>query len=62
MPPAELPRDDAAEQECDQRLKAQGTQEFALLNPGAGWGAKQWPAERYGQVAKQLCGERFESR
>ncbi len=29
-------------------------QEFVLLNPGAGWGAKQWPAERYGQVAKQL--------
>ncbi len=26
-----------------------------LLNPGAGWGAKQWPAERYGQVAKQLA-------
>jgi heptosyltransferase-1 len=25
-----------------------------LLNPGAGWGAKQWPAERYGYVAKQL--------
>ena len=29
--------------------------DFALLNPGAGWGAKQWPAERYGQVARRLA-------
>jgi heptosyltransferase I len=28
---------------------------FAILNPGAGWGAKQWPAERYGTVAKELA-------
>ncbi len=28
---------------------------FAILNPGAGWGAKRWPAERYGQVAKKLA-------
>src|SRR5271157_742283 len=28
---------------------------FAILNPGAGWGAKRWPAERYGQVAKALA-------
>jgi heptosyltransferase-1 len=55
IPKLDLPRDDAAEQECDRRLKAQGTQEFALLTPGAGWGAKQWPAERYGEVAKQLA-------
>jgi heptosyltransferase I len=27
---------------------------YAILNPGAGWGAKMWPAERYGQVAKEL--------
>ncbi len=55
IPAFDLPRDDAAEQECDRRLRAQGTQEFALLTPGAGWGAKQWPAERYGEVAKQLA-------
>jgi heptosyltransferase-1 len=29
---------------------------FAILNPGAGWGAKQWPPERYGLVAKELAG------
>jgi len=25
-----------------------------LLSPGAGWGAKRWPAERYGAVAAEL--------
>src|SRR5205823_4328751 len=29
-------------------------QQFVLINPGAGWPAKQWPAERYGEVAKAL--------
>jgi len=29
--------------------------DFVILNPGAGWGAKRWPAERYGQVAKELA-------
>lgn len=27
---------------------------FVLLNPGAGWGAKRWPAERYGELAEWL--------
>jgi len=27
---------------------------FAILNPGAGWGAKQWPTERYAEVARAL--------
>lgn len=27
---------------------------FAVLSPGAGWGAKQWPADRYGEVARAL--------
>jgi heptosyltransferase-1 len=52
IPKVELPRDVTADQECDRRLKT--TQEFVLLNPGAGWGAKQWPAERYGEVVEQL--------
>jgi heptosyltransferase-1 len=25
-----------------------------LINPGAGWGAKRWPAERYAAVARGL--------
>ncbi|HVO61573.1 MAG TPA: glycosyltransferase family 9 protein [Terriglobales bacterium] len=31
--------------------------DYVILNPGAGWGAKQWPAERYGEVAKRLAEE-----
>jgi lipopolysaccharide heptosyltransferase I len=27
---------------------------FALINPGAGWPSKQWPAQRFGEVAKHL--------
>jgi heptosyltransferase-1 len=27
----------------------------AVVNPGAGWGAKRWPAARYGLVAKGLA-------
>jgi heptosyltransferase-1 len=26
-----------------------------LISPGAGWGAKRWPAERYAEVAKGLA-------
>src|SRR5579864_6523230 len=33
------------------------TSPLALINPGAGWGAKQWPAERYGEVARALASE-----
>jgi lipopolysaccharide heptosyltransferase I len=29
--------------------------EFAVLNPGAGWPSKIWPAERYGEVARGLA-------
>jgi heptosyltransferase-1 len=27
---------------------------FVLINPGAGWGAKRWPTERYAAVARAL--------
>ena len=56
---AVLPRDPAAEAWCDQYCAEQGAGKFVLLNPGAGWGAKQWPAERYGQVARELAGDGF---
>jgi heptosyltransferase-1 len=45
-----LPCDAAADA---QAAKIQGP--FVLLSPGAGWGAKRWPAERYGAVAKKLA-------
>ncbi|MGD9635959.1 MAG: glycosyltransferase family 9 protein [Pirellulales bacterium] len=28
---------------------------FALMNPGAGWPSKIWPAERYGELARRLA-------
>jgi heptosyltransferase I len=52
--PVECPRDESAEKYCEDWLRREGVRDFILLNPGAGWGAKQWPAERYGQVARQL--------
>ena len=53
-PHAPLPRDSAVERHIDQQLRAASIRDFAILNPGAGWGAKRWPAQRYGQVAKAL--------
>jgi heptosyltransferase I len=55
IPQVEFPHDEAAERECDRRLKDHNICNFALLNPGAGWGAKQWPAERYADVAKRMA-------
>jgi heptosyltransferase-1 len=34
---------------------------FAILSPGAGWGAKQWPADRYGAVARELSKDGVQS-
>jgi ADP-heptose:LPS heptosyltransferase len=28
---------------------------FVLMNPGAGWASKIWPAERYGELARELA-------
>jgi len=55
MPNPEFPHDRAAESEIEQRLHDHDIGRFVLMNPGAGWGAKQWPAERYGYVAKRLA-------
>lgn len=56
----QFPRDVAAEQAVEQQLAASAVRDFAIINPGAGWGAKRWPAERYGAVARALacCGLR----
>jgi heptosyltransferase-1 len=54
--PCDLPRDPRAEARIEQRLAEDGVRDFAILNPGAGWGAKRWPAERYGEVAGRLAG------
>lgn len=65
-----LPVDPEAEVWCDALLGVkQGTvsrrssdypvQPVALLNPGAGWGAKRWPPERYAAVACGLAERGF---
>jgi heptosyltransferase-1 len=53
---AVFPCDPAAEEAVGRRLAELGVRDFVVLNPGAGWGAKQWPAERYGELAKALAG------
>jgi len=52
-PSVEFPADPDAEKQISGQTK--GMTGFAILNPGAGWGAKQWPPERYGAVARELA-------
>jgi heptosyltransferase I len=54
-PRVEFPRDPVAEARINQHLAEKNISDFAILNPGAGWGAKRWPAERYGDVARELA-------
>jgi lipopolysaccharide heptosyltransferase I len=52
--PLDVPRTPAVE-----AVEAQmGSAPFALINPGAAWPNKRWPAERYGQLAAAIR-ERF---
>src|SRR5260221_12994757 len=44
-----LPVDPAAEHWCDALLAGIG-ERFVMIAPTAGWGAKEWPVERYGAV------------
>lgn len=52
-----LPRDRASEKAIDSALQSLGLvgSPIAILNPGAGWGAKQWAPARYGQLARALA-------
>ena len=47
-----LPVDPAAEAWADGILRS--GEPAVLINPGAGWGAKRWPVERYAEVARSL--------
>ncbi len=53
-----LPVDLAAEAWCN-ALVSGSDKPIALINPGAGWGAKRWPLERYAAVAFALAGRGF---
>ena len=52
---AVFPSDPTAAENVNKRLREYGISDVAILNPGAGWGAKQWPVERYGQLARRLA-------
>ena len=52
-----LPFDPAAESFADEFL--QTAEPAILINPGAGWGAKRWPIERYADVARMLLARGF---
>jgi|SRR5579862_296634 len=49
-----LPMDPAAEAAADRLLGPCQNRAMILVNPGAGWGAKRWPVERYAAVAVEL--------
>jgi heptosyltransferase-1 len=54
-PRVQFPIDDQADAKIQRRLAEAGVETFLILNPGAGWGAKRWPPERYGNVARALA-------
>lgn len=56
-PLVRFPHDSGSEQRIEQKLAGASIRDFAILNPGAGWGAKRWPAQRYGEVAKALAAD-----
>jgi heptosyltransferase-1 len=51
-----LPVDAGAEAWAEAIIASTPGQPAVLINPGAGWGAKRWPVERYAAVAQGLIG------
>lgn len=49
-----LPSDPAAEAWADRTLAQLSARQFVIVNPGAGWGAKCWPTDSFGAVARAL--------
>jgi heptosyltransferase-1 len=50
-----FPQDSVTEAWADRFCASIGFAPLAILNPGAGWGAKCWPVSSYGEVAKALA-------
>lgn len=50
-----FPLDPAREAWAEEFIAQLGGKSFAILNPGAGWGAKCWPSESFGAVACALA-------
>jgi lipopolysaccharide heptosyltransferase I len=51
-PPIQVP--DAVQRAVDDRLRENGIREPVLINPGAGWHTKMWPAEEYASVGERI--------
>lgn len=53
----DLPESPADAEMADAFLRAEGLAggRYAVLNPGAGWPSKKWPAERFGHLARHLA-------
>jgi heptosyltransferase-1 len=51
-----LPVDRSAEQWRDKELRERGLDgwRYAVLSPGAGWKAKEWPVNNFAELARQL--------
>ena len=50
-----LPRSADAEAWADIQLLLLGLERFFVISPGGGWRSKCWPAERYGQLHRELA-------
>ncbi len=50
--PFEIPAEAFAE--IDSRLEKAGITSPVVINPGAGWATKLWPARRYGQLGREI--------
>jgi len=49
-----LPFSAEAVARVDAGLQGRGSDDLVVLNPGGGWASKLWPAERFGQLAREL--------
>ena len=58
-----LPTDRSAEHWLEKEIVSRGLKSwrYAVLSAGAGWRAKEWPAERYGELARHLAKEGIRS-
>jgi lipopolysaccharide heptosyltransferase I len=50
----DLDLDPTDERVAQDLLQSRGLDQFALINPGAGWPSKLWPTQRYAAVARHL--------
>ncbi len=54
-----LPYSTEAVARVDEGLRGALPDALVVLNPGGGWASKLWPAERFGQLARELMGFGF---